>query len=155
MTLPERRSTTTPERWDSRKEYEQVADRIRRVLEDTFGAAEPLLTAAPVWSPPVDVEETDDAFIITAEVPGAKREDVNIELVANELTISGEIKERERVGLVRRRTRRTGRFEYRLSLPTTVDGDKIEATLHDGVLTVRAPKVERAQRRKIDVKSER
>jgi HSP20 family protein len=82
-----------------------------------------------------------------------KREDVNIELVGNELTINGEIKERERVGVLRKRTRRLGRFEYRVVLPDHVDGDKVEAKLDDGMLSVRVPKAQRAQRRKIEVKS--
>ncbi len=82
-----------------------------------------------------------------------KREDVDIELVGNELVISGELKERERTGIIRRRTRRTGRFDYRVTLPEQVAADAIEATLADGVLTVRVPKSERAQRRRIEIKS--
>jgi HSP20 family protein len=78
---------------------------------------------------------------------------VNIELVANELMITGEIKEREREGILRRRTRRIGRFEYRVRLPEQVDADNIDAKLKDGVLTVRVPKLERAERRQIQVKS--
>ena len=54
---------------------------------------------------------------------------------------------------MRRQTRRTGHFEYRLSLPTQVDPDKVEANLKDCVLTVRVPKAERAQRRQIEVKA--
>jgi HSP20 family protein len=101
-----------------------------------------------------NLEEKDDAYVLEAELPGVKREDVTIELVGNELVISGELKEQERTGVVRRRVRRTGRFEYRLSLPEQVDADKVDATLADGVLTVRVPKSERAQRRKIEIKAE-
>jgi HSP20 family protein len=151
MARPERRSTVTSERGEPSREYEQIADRMQQVLDETFGST--LLPEARGWSPPVDVEETDDAFVVTAELPGVKREDVDIELVGNELAITGEIKERERTGIIRRRTRRTGRFEYRLSLPTLVDGDRVEAHLDGGVLTVQVPKVERARRRKISVKS--
>jgi HSP20 family protein len=77
---------------------------------------------------------------------------VKIELVGRELTISGEIKERERKGVLRKKTRRVGRFEYRVVLPDEVDAEKVDAKLNDGVLTVRAPKAERAQRRRIEVK---
>ena len=59
----------------------------------------------------------------------------------SELIISGDIKEKERKGILRRRTRRTGRFEYRVSLPGLSDQEHIEANLHDGVLTVRVPEV--------------
>ena len=91
--------------------------------------------------------------MIEAELPGVKEKDVNIELVGNELAISGETKERERKGVLRRQTRRTGRFEYRVTLPDHLDAEEIDAKLADGVLTVRVPKSERAQRRKIEVKS--
>ena len=67
--------------------------------------------------------------------------------------ISGEIKERERVGILRRRTRRVGKFEYRVSVPSDVAGDKIDANLDDGILTVRIAKPERVQPRKVEVKS--
>jgi HSP20 family protein len=101
----------------------------------------------------VDIEEADDAYVVEADLPGVKRQDVNIELVGNELMVTGEIKERERKGALRRQTRRVGRFDYRVVLPDHVDDDKVEANLTDGVLTVRVPKAERAQRRKIEVKS--
>ncbi len=77
---------------------------------------------------------------------------MNIELVGNELAITGDIKEKERKGVLRRRTRRVGRFEFRVTLPNQVDPEKIEAELTDGVLTVHVPKAERAQRRQIEVK---
>lgn len=152
MALPERRSTLPPERWEPLQEIEQVADRMRRLLDETFGRAPSRLVEAAPWSPFVDVEETEDAYMVEAELPGVRREDVDVELVGNELTISGEINERERVGILRRRTRRTGRFEYRVRLPAHVNGDKIEAHLDKGVLTVRIPKTEREERRKIEVK---
>jgi HSP20 family protein len=125
---------------------------MRRMLEQTFGGFEwPSLREAAGWSPLVDIEETDETYVVEAELPGVKREDVDIELVGNELTITGEVKERERKGALRRQARRTGRFDYRVSLPDKVDAKKIEASLADGVLTVRVPKSERAERRKIEI----
>jgi len=154
--LPERRSASTPERWEPLSELEQMTQRMRRMLDESFGGlglSSPRLMEGTSWSPMVDIEERDDAYVIEAELPGVKRQDVNIELVGNELAITGEIKERERKGAVRRRTRRTGRFEYRVTLPNQVDAEKIEADLDQGVLTVRVPKSEREQRRKIEIKS--
>jgi HSP20 family protein len=154
--LPERRSTSTPQRWEPLTELEQMTQRMRRMLDETFGGfglSSPRLMEGTSWSPMVDIEERDDAYVIEAELPGVKREDVNIELVGNELAITGEIKEREHKGAVRRRTRRTGRFEYRVTLPNQVDAEKIEAGLDQGVLTVRVPKSEREQRRKIEIKA--
>jgi HSP20 family protein len=139
--------------WES---IEQVPDRMRRMLEQTLGnfVTPALLTEAAAWTPFVDIEEQDDAYVIEAEIPAVKREDVNVELLGNELAITGEIKERERTGIVRRKTRRVGRFDYRVTLPSHVDPAKIDAKLKDGVLTVRVPKTERAQRQRIDVKGE-
>ena len=155
QTLPERRSQAAPERWEPFSELEQMTQRMRRMLDQTFGGGWPsaLVTEAPGWSPFVDIEEQDDTYVLEAELPGVKREDVNIELVGNELSVTGEIKERERKGALRRRTRRSGHFEYRVRLPEQVDASKIEAHLDQGVLTVRVPKSERAQRQKIEIKS--
>ena len=153
QTLPERRSSTQSERWEPLAEIDQVTDRMRRLLEQTFGGfgwTPPLMERAG-WTPAVDLEEQDDAYVVEAELPGVKREDVDIELVGNELAITGELRERERTGTVRRKTRRTGHFDYRLSLPSHVDPENVQAALSDGVLTVRIPKSERAQRRRIEI----
>ena len=66
--------------------------------------------------------------------------------------IRGEVKERERTGMLRRRTRRTGEFDHRVTLPGELDPDNVDAQLHDGVLTVRIAKPARAQPRRIEVK---
>jgi HSP20 family protein len=151
----QRRAAAAPERWEPLSEFEQVTERMRRMLEQTFGAfgLPAPLTDREGWSPLVDIEETDDAYVLEAELPGVKRDDVSIELVGNELMITGEIKERAHKGTVRRQARRTGRFEYGVSLPAQVDPDKIEASLAEGVLTVRVPKSERAHRRRIELKT--
>jgi HSP20 family protein len=130
-------------------------ERLRRMLDQTFGSfgLSSLVTESVGWSPPVDIEEQDNAYVIEAELPGVKKDDVNIELVSNELMITGDIKEREREGILRKRTRRIGRFEYRVRLPEQVDPDNVEAKLKDGVLSVRVPKHEQAERRRIQVKS--
>ncbi|MEA2383712.1 MAG: hypothetical protein QOH72_3683 [Solirubrobacteraceae bacterium] len=108
---------------------------------------------APPWVPSVDVEESDDAWIVEAELPGVRREDVTVDVGDSALVISGEIKERERKGILRRRTRRTGRFEYRVTLPVRVDADAIEASLADGVLTVRVPKPEQSRPKRVEVQA--
>jgi HSP20 family protein len=152
--LPDRRSTQTPERWQPLGELEQLNERMRRMLDQMFGGfGRPAALAEGPWAPLVDIEEEDDAYVVEAELPGVKAENVNIEVVGNELLITGETVERERKGVVRQRARRTGRFDYRVGLPNQVNADKVEAELVDGVLTVRVPKSERAQRRRIDVKS--
>jgi HSP20 family protein len=152
--LPERRSEGETQRYEAGSDLEQVSERLRRMLDQTFvGFALPsLVTAMAAWSPPVDIEEHDDAYVVEAELPGIDRKDVNIELVGNELTITGEIKERERKGVLRRRTRKVGRFDFRVALPEQVDPDGIEAKLDEGILTVRIPKAQQAQRRQVEIK---
>jgi HSP20 family protein len=154
QSLPERRSRLEPERWEPQSELDQVADRMRRMLEQTFGSLGwRSMQERAGWLPVVDIAETDDAYIVEAELPGIQRQDVDIELVGSELTISGEAKQRESEGTVRKQSRRRGRFDYRVTLPDQVDADKVTATLKDGVLEVRVPRSQRAPRRKIEVKS--
>jgi HSP20 family protein len=149
MQMHENRQVGVPERWEPLGDLELATERMRRLLEQTFGQ----LSSTVGWVPLVDIEEQDDAYVVEAEIPGAKRDDVDIELVGNELVVSGEVKERERKGILRRSTRRVGAFEYRVVLPENIDRDAIDAKLDDGVLAVRIPKAEQAQRRRIDVKA--
>ena len=148
--LPTRREERSPARWDPFRELEEMHERMGRLLEGNLGDLGGLGEGA--WSPLVDIEETDDAWIVEADLPGVKRGDVEVELRDGELAISGELKERERRGLLRRRTRRTGRFDYRVTLPGEFDADAIDASLEHGVLTVRVPKPQRAQPRRIEIK---
>jgi HSP20 family protein len=151
----ERRSEgTTTERWDAVNELEQMTERMRRMLEQTFGGLGFARTAERTgWAPVADVEEQDDAYVVQVELPGVKPEDVTIELVGNELTVTGEVQEEERKGVVRKKMRRYGRFDYRIALPNQLDAEKVDAKLTDGILTVRVPKSERAQRKQIEVKA--
>ena len=144
--IPHRQMT----RWEPFRELEELQERTARLLENPWTGDG---MSNVVWLPPVDIEETDDAWIVEAELPGVKRDDVTVELRANELEISGEVKERERTGILRRRTRRVGEFDYRVTLPGAVDTANIEAKLDHGVLTVRIPKPEQARARRIEVGS--
>jgi HSP20 family protein len=159
QTLPEHRRSQEvqqQERFDPFGEFEQVTERMQRLLDRTFGGvlgSRPALErGAGGFAPIADIEEQDDAYVVEVELPGVRREDVTIELVGNELAITGEVKEEERQGVVRRRMRRYGRFDYRVTLPDQLDADKVDATLEDGLLTVRVPKAQKAQRRQIDIK---
>jgi HSP20 family protein len=113
------------------------------------------LPADSVWVPLVDIEETDDAWVLEAEVPGVKKNDVNIDVRDSEIVVSGEIKEKERKGLLRRRTRPVGRFEYRVVLPGDIDPEKVDANLDEGILTLRVAKAEKARARRIEIGSAR
>jgi HSP20 family protein len=138
-------------RWEPLRELEQLHEQMGQLMESVWapmGAGN-----GGTWMPFADIEETEDAWIIEAELPGVDRKDVNVEMRDSELLITGEIKEKEREGIIRRRTRRTGRFEYRVTLPGEPNAEQIEANMHDGVLTVRVPKTEKAKARRIEVKA--
>ncbi len=152
--LPTRREERSVERWDPFRELEDVRRQMEGVFDELLGRGA-LAGTADAWSPLVDVEETDEAWIVEADVPGADREGISVELRGDELAIHGEVRERERLGVLRRRTRRTGQFDYRVRLPGEVDEEGIDASLDGGVLTVRIPKAERARRRRIGIRGGR
>lgn len=80
-----------------------------------------------------------------------RRDDITIEIDGQELHITGQILEKERKGILRQSTRRTGGFDYRASLPAGLDPDGAEAHFENGVLTVRIPRSEGKQRRRIKI----
>jgi len=160
MTISQlRRSRPSPNvparRSDPLVEFEQLQDQMGQIINAFF--RDPLGTGAgqqPGWIPAADLEETDDAYIIELDVPGARRDDIAIELRDSEVRISGEIKQRERTGTLRRQTRRNGQFEYTVVLPGDVDAENVDAALHDGVLTVRLPKAAANHPRQIEIKQD-
>jgi HSP20 family protein len=112
----------------------------------------PALVGQGGFTPLADVEETDDAYLIDMDLPDVNREDVDIEVTGRRLVVSGERKEKERTGLLRRQTRTVGRFRYEVTLPDQVDPDGIDASLKDGVLHLRIPKSQGGKRKRIEVK---
>jgi HSP20 family protein len=132
--------------WNPFRELDDLHERMSKLLESSVVDGQ-----VTSWVPAVDIEETDDAFLVEAELPGVKRDDVTVELQNNELMIHGEVKERERTGLQRRRTRRTGQFDYRVVLPGEVDADNVEANLQEDVLRVKVRKTEHARPRRIEI----
>lgn len=106
------------------------------------------------FAPPVDVHEEKDAYVLRAELPGVKREDIDISLEENVLTIKGErrFEKDEENKRYHRIERAYGNFVRYFQLPKLVDAERVEAGLTDGLLTVRVPKQEAVKARKIDVK---
>ena|ERR1700735_1593173 len=135
---------------DPSREFEDIYDRMGQLMSFAFGGL-PLaaLTEAP-WVPLADLSETDDAYVIQAELPGIRKDQIDIQLHDRELAISGEIKDSEH-GRKRRSSRRTGRFEYRAFLPGDVNPDGVKAELSDGILTVTVPKSEAAKPHRIEI----
>jgi HSP20 family protein len=125
-------------------------DPFRELMEGVLASR---LGDGQVHVPNFDIEETEEAWIVEADIPGVRRKDMNVEVRDGELLISGEIKERERKGVLRHRTRKTGEFEIRVALPGDVDTEEVDAAVDNGVLTVTIPKPARAKPRKIEVGS--
>ena len=107
------------------------------------------------WVPAMDLVEHEDHFVLRADLPGMREDDVNIEIRDNTLTLSGERKaeheERQRGWY--RLERQFGRFSRALSLPEGVNADAIEANFNHGVLEVRIPKPEERKPRRIQIKA--
>jgi len=146
--VPRRRP---PERWrgwprDFRDPFGDVTQLWNR-MSQVFESGGP--QGRDSWIPAVETEETDDAYLVRAELPGMKSDDVDVELLGNELRITGEVNE-ETSG--KTLSHRHGKFAYRTSLPAGADADKIHAQLTDGILTVRVPKAAQAQSRRIEIK---
>src|ERR1700685_4451730 len=106
-----------------------------------------------VWAPALDVQESKDNYIFRAELPGLKREEIDVSLQDDTLVISGERKvEKVEEGVeVHQQERYYGKFQRTLTLPEPVAADKVKAEYKDGVLTVTLPKTEAAKPKKIDV----
>ncbi|MGY1836351.1 Hsp20/alpha crystallin family protein [Blastococcus sp. SYSU DS0510] len=147
MTLPVRPRPRAVAGWDPFRELDELTDRVNSLWEAGVDGG------LQGWAPLADVEETDDAYVVEIDLPGVKRDDIDIQLDDRQLTVSGELKEKERAGVLRRRTRRVGRFSYAVTLPTEVDSDEVQARLDDGVLTVRVPKAAQAKPRRIQISS--
>ena len=104
--------------------------------------------------PRINISETDTHYEVAAELPGMKSDDVHVELNDGQLSISGELKaESEEEGKTYHRVeRRYGEFRRVISVPDTVDAEKIKAEFHDGLLSVSLPKSEKEKPKRIEVK---
>ena len=109
--------------------------------------------ASRTWTPPVDIQETDDSYRIQAELPGMTKDDIEITLENNVLRLSGERKfEKDTKKENYHRIERTyGSFTRSFALPTQVGSDKVQAKFENGVLTIVVPKAEQAKPRRISI----
>jgi HSP20 family protein len=92
--------------------------------------------------PGAEVAEEDDTFTVDIELPGVAKKDITIDVAGRRVAVHGERTEKGRTGTLRHSTRSTGRFDYEVTLPSAVDGQKATAELSDGVLTIRMPKAQ-------------
>jgi HSP20 family protein len=135
-------------RWNPNRELASMEiDRLNRMFED-------LVVGARSWVPAVDIYETADrAYVIKAELPEMKREDINVTFENNVLTVVGDRKADFDAdnGTYHRNERFFGKFTRSFTLPTTVDGNRISAAYKDGVLTIRVPQREEAKPKQIQI----
>jgi HSP20 family protein len=136
-------------------EVEDMSNRLQRLFgEPSNGEA----SRPSPWSPTVNVEETSEELLFTAELPGMSIDDIAIEVENNVLSLSGEKKEEKEESEDRRYhlwERKYGSFKRTFTLPRTVKAEKITAHMKDGVLFIQVPKAPEAKSRKIAIKSEK
>lgn len=142
--------------WDwngGRDPYRQLRSAVNRLVSD-FAQDYPVLgTAGVVVWPPINVWEENDKFILEAEVPGVKMDQLEITCQGRDLTLRGERKDPgDPQEIYQRRERFVGNFIRSLTLPADIDADTIRATLDEGVLQISIPKAESAKPRRIEVK---
>lgn len=127
-------------RWDPLQDLLALQERINR-LAGTDEAG---------WTPPVDIYETEARYVVTAEVAGLAREDLQIQLQDGKLTLRGERQSGEAASVRFERVERGhGRFVRAFVLPRAVDASAVTADLQDGVLTISVPKL--ADRRQVEI----
>lgn len=140
------RETVSVSPWD---ELARVTDRVSRMFDGRWASP---ANGWPAPFPAVNVEETADELLLTAELPGMDREHVEVEVESNVLTLSGQKMDEREEGAGRRYhvvERTHGAFQRSFALPHTIDPDRIDAHFERGVLFVRMPKLEAAKGRKI------
>jgi HSP20 family protein len=140
--------------WSAADRWSNLRDELNSFFElpfwSSFAHTGQLFTG---WSPALDLYQSNDNVIAVAELPGMRKEDIEISLHDGTLTISGERKrENSSNGEKAERTERyVGTFRRSIALPTRVDASKVSATYRDGILTVTLPKAEEAKPKQIQV----
>ena len=143
-------------RWvDPFKELSAIHERMNQLFDETFLPARgsEAAPAAAMWSPAVDIYESGDDIVVKAEIPGIDRDDVAVEVKDGILTLRGDRKfeKEEKEENYHRIERSYGTFVRSFALPSSMDPEKVQAALKEGVLEVRIGKKEQAKPRKVKV----
>jgi HSP20 family protein len=139
--------------WPSLDRWNILRDDLNSLLESplssSFGQSAQLLTG---WSPALDLYQNNDNIVAMVELPGMRKEEIEISFHDGILTISGERMRESKNGEKAERTERyVGAFRRSITLPTRVDANKVSATYVDGILTVTLPKAEEVKPKQIPV----
>ena len=145
---------TTLTRWDPFREMTALQRAMNRMFDENFEFPQQW-ERQNAWDPALDVVEKEDGYVVKASLPGVAPEDVEITLTDNVLTIKGETKadKEDKQENYHLRERHYGSFMRSITLPVTVDADKVEAVNEHGVLTLTLPKSEAVKPKKIAVKA--
>lgn len=142
-------------RWRPYQDLLSLQDRMNQILKsDFFKEGEANDMSMTSWSPATDIFETKDAYVFKLEVPGMKKEDIEIEFNNDTLVIKGDRKEEKEVKEddYHRIERRCGGFTRSFNIPKNIDEKKIDASMKDGVLELRLPKKEESKTKAIPIK---
>jgi HSP20 family protein len=141
-------------RWDPFRELVTMSDRLNRMLAEPSGLGregEPYGT----WVPPVDIFEKEDTLYLRAELPGMRKEDIDLRIENGVLTITGERRRDEALAqaATHRVERLSGTFARSFTLPTTVDAGRIAASYRDGILEIQLPKSEASKPKRVEIRT--
>jgi len=141
-------------KWDPFRDLLSIQDRMNRLFEQTLSRSRSEEgIAASTWTPSVDIYETPETIVLKAELPGLSREDIEIQIRDNALSLKGErrfAKDAQQENYLRIE-RAYGAFQRSFTLPATIQQDKIRAVFRDGVLELTLPKAEEAKSKKIAI----
>src|SRR4051812_47642433 len=137
--------------WSSFDRLASFRDEVNRLFDFSWPSRDTGLFSG--WSPALDVSDDKDNLVVKVELPGMKKEEIDLSLHDGVLTISGERKHEHesKEGESFRSERYFGKFQRSVTLPAAVDGNKVNATYKDGILTVELPKAEEAKPKQIAV----
>ncbi len=147
--------TPVPKAWPLFWPLSRLQNQIDQLFEQSFdGWPETMAAPLGTWVPAVDVFEDKDKVVVKTELPGMKKEEIEVYMAGDSLNIAGERKQEAdyQTGAAHRVERYFGRFHRCVSLPVAVDAKRIEAHYKDGVLTISCPKTEEAKQRQIEIK---
>ncbi|MGE5618182.1 MAG: Hsp20/alpha crystallin family protein [Sphingomonadaceae bacterium] len=145
-------------RWSPARELLTMREQMDRLMDEAFGSVwgrRPITWNGMSAQMPVDVYQTDKDYVVKATLPGVKAEDLDISIVGEALTIKATAQEEQNVeeeDWLLRESRYTS-FARTITLPSEVQADKVDATLENGILTLRLPKAEALQPKTIKVRS--
>ncbi len=142
-----------PQALDTSRELTDIQSQMNRLFDNFLGQSAPSGVMERVWAPAVDMYETKDAVVVSAELPGLNEKDIHLSITGDLLTIQGERQwtDEARAASHYRQERWFGKFERSLPLPIPVESGQIKATYRDGVLTVKLPKSEGVRPKEIRI----